>query len=286
MNFETDIFEFPEFEAEWAPVYLEPIVESGERITVGIVATDGHSYDARITVTDKAIQCLYGNATDGIKSIIKMAMSKSLKYAESGFDTSCRSGIHGIHFGKPRLAYGEDLSDVIDQGAELSSSLSRVHAEIASGRDRSAYWRRVKNAMETVDSKLVPFFGRQVDVSVRGVDISIPCDYFSSKLAVNVCSLSSDNRRAALFDTALSKIMKLEQLKSHDAMLEHHQSPAMMLVAPSNSQLDRMPIGARKQLEDRILLLHDMTDKKDFPLIRVTGPKEGAKEISKMESAA
>lgn len=278
--------EFPDLEAQWAPVYLEPIVESGERLTIGIVAHAGGEVSGCLTITEKALQCLYGESSGGMKAMMDLALKKAMTYAKLGFLKGFQTGIHGVVLGEARAGFGYDLDDILSQGASLCSSLSTIHAEdIKSGHDRSAYWLRVQKAMVRVDKTLVPHFNVPVGITVRGSNLSLQCDYFSSRIAVNVCSLPPSYRLGQLFDAATSKIFRLEQLKNHDALIEHDQMAAMMLVLPTDSAIDDLKPAAKKNFLERVLLLQDMADKKDFEFLSVHSAFQGAKEIQRLEKS-
>lgn len=285
-NFEG-IPDFPAFEAQWAPIYLEPIVESGERLTIGVVAGADGKVSGDLTITDKALQCLYGESSPGMKAMMDLALKKALVYAKKGFIKGYSSGIHGVVFGDAREGIGYDLEDVIAQGIGLCSSLSLIHNDdVKTGHDRSSYWKRVQKAMERVDKALVPHFNVPVDVTIRGSQLSLQCDYFSSRIAVNVCSFSANYRLGQLFDTASSKVFRLEQLKDHDALIRHDHKAAMMLVVPQDSAIDMLKPATLRTYKERLLMLEDMADKKDFDFVIVHSAFEGAKQIQKLEKSA
>lgn len=285
-NFEG-IPDFPAFEAQWAPIYLEPIVESGERLTIGVVAGADGQVAGSLTITDKALQCLYGESSVGMKAMMELALKKALTYAKKGFVKGYSSGIHGVVLGEAREGIGYDLEDVITQGIGLCSSLSLIHNDDAkTGHDRSSYWKRVQKAMERVDKSLVPHFNVPVDVKIRGSQLSLQCDYFSSRIAVNVCSFSANYRLAQLFDTASSKVFRLEQLKDHDALIRHDHKAAMMLVVPPDSAIEMLKPAALRTYRERILMLEDMAEKKDFDFVTVHTAYEGAKQIQRLEKSA
>ena len=279
--------DFPAFEAQWAPIYLEPIVESGERLTIGVVAGSEGQVSGSLTITDKALQCLYGESAPGMKAMMEIALKKALVYAKKGFIQGYSSGIHGVVLGKAREGLGYDLEDIIAQGIDLCSSLSLIHNEdIKTSHDRSSYWKRVQKAMERVDKSLVPHFNVPVDVTIRGSKLALQCDYFSSRIAVNVCAFSGNYRLAQLFDAATSKVFRLEQLKDHDALIRHDHKAAMMLVVPQDAVIDQLKPVAMRTYKERILMLEDMADKKDFDLVMVRSAFEGAKQIQRLEKSA
>jgi hypothetical protein len=278
--------DFPSFEAQWAPVYLEPIVESGERLTIGVVAGAGGHVAGSLTISEKALQCLYGESSVGMKAMMDLALSKALAYARSGFLKGYNSGIHGVVLGDAREGIGYDLEDIISQGVALCSSLSQIHAEDSkNGHDRSSYWKRVQKAMERVDKDLVQHFNIPVGVTIRGSHLSLQCDYFSSRIAVNVCSFSPNYRLGHLFDAASSKVFRLEQLKDHDALIRHDHKAAMMLVVPQPSTIEMLKPAAHRTYRERILMLEDMAEKKDFDFLTVHSAFEGAKQIQRLEKA-
>ncbi|WP_323157922.1 hypothetical protein [Pseudomonas fulva] len=278
--------EFPSCEAQWAPVYLEPVVESGERLTIGIVAAANGQVAGELTITDKALQCLYGDSAPGMKAMMSLALTKAMRHAKRGFIKGQTSGIHGVIFGEAREGIGYDLQDVISQGSDLCSSLSHIHAEGGkSSHDRSSYWKRVCKAMERVDAGLTPHFNAMVDVTIRGASLSLQCDYFSSRVAVNVCSISPNYRLGSLFETATAKVFRLEQLKDHDALIRHEHRAAMMLVVPYESSIESSRPTTRKSYNERILQLQDMAEKKGFDLLTVHSAFDGAKEIQRLERA-
>lgn len=284
----TEHNEFPDlptYEAEWAAVYMEPIVQSGERLTVAVVACDGRETGGQLAISKKALECLYGESSVGLERMMTLALERALRFAKTGFHGEFSSGMHGVTIGKKRTAIGNDLLDVIQQGISLTSSLSGIHTDTESrnDHDRSMYWKRFMNAMKRVNPNLVDFFGKSVDVQVKGSVISLPCDYFSSRIAANICSLSPGYRQSGLFDVASARIFRLEQLKDHDALIEHHQQATMMLVIPTEAQLADLKPANQQSFRERMLLLQDMADKKQFPLVTVHNPLEGAKRLEDIE---
>lgn len=283
----SDFPALPSYEAQWAAVYMEPIVQSGERLTIGVVAFDGKEAGGQLAISRKALECLYGDSAGGLESMMNMALERAMRFARGGFRGEFSSGMHGVSLGKKRVAIGDGLQDVIDQGISLTSSLSTIHADedVRSDHDRSMYWKRFKKAMEKVNPTLVEHFGRSVDVQVKGAIISLPCDYFSSRIAANICSVTSGYRQSNLFDVASSRIFRLEQLKEHDGLVEHHQQPTMMLVVPTEQHIDELKPSNKQSFRERLLLLQDMADKKQFPLVTIHDPVEGAKRLQSIEAS-
>lgn len=284
----TGFPDLPSYQADWAAVYMEPIVQSGERLTIGVVATDGKEVAGQLAISEKAMECLYGEAAPGMRAMMDLALQRALEFARSGFSGTFSSGIHGVSISKRREGIGEDIDDIILQGVSLTSSLCDLHADDAAlnGYDRTSYWQRMRVAMARVNPTLTKNFGRPVPVTIKGSNISLHCDYFSSKLAVNICGILPGARQSNLFDIASSRITRLEQLKRHDSLIGHDQHASLLLVTPSELQIANLKPASRKSFGEKILLLQDMVDELEFNLIQVTSPRDGAKSLSFLEESA
>ena len=119
---------FPDYEADWAPVYMEPIVQSGERLTIAVVARSSTEVAGCLTISDKALRCLYGDAAVGMRRMMGMALDRAIEYARDGFEGQFSAGIHGVHVGKKRLGLGSSMKHILAQASSLTASLSSVHS--------------------------------------------------------------------------------------------------------------------------------------------------------------
>lgn len=281
----------PEFEAEWAALYMEPIVQSGERLTIGIVARAGHQVAGCLTINDRALQCLYGDSADGMRTMMNLALARAIAHVERDFAGEFVAGMHGVTLGKRRYGAGDDIQHILNQATSLCSSLSALHGEeergSSTGWERNALWRKVQRAMDTVDPQLCRFFDKEVGIVVRDTQVSVKCDYFSSQLAINMCGLTPGPTVGQLYERASARISRLDQLNKHEALIEDHQRPEMILLTPTDQVLaGRYSKAHRRNYSDRLLLLQDQADAHDLPLIIVHSPEEGANAIRMEERAA
>lgn len=281
----TGFPDLPSYEAEWAAVYMEPIVQSGERLTIGVVAFDGTLAAGRAAITDKALHCLYGDSASGMQHMIEMALQRAKSHAANGFSGKFSAGMHGVSIGPRRAGIGNDLEDILQQATSLTSSLSSLHHddEGAETHDRSTYWRRLQVEMKRINPNLTGHFGKPVPVTIRGAEINLACDYYSSRLAVNIAALQPGNRMSLLFDSASSRISRLEQLKQHDSLIGNDQRGSLMLVTPTEQQLSLYSTHVQRIFKERVLLLQDMADTKHFGLVEVPDAPSGANWLDKME---
>ena len=118
--------ELPGVGASWCPMYLEPILHSGERITFAIVMKSKKGVHIQSVLRPAAVRTLYGVKAAGIRGITEMSVDSLKAHIESGKSpTSWNPPLTGIHVGKWRdaLALSDELviSQAIQQTASLSS---------------------------------------------------------------------------------------------------------------------------------------------------------------------
>lgn len=83
----------PSYRANWAPVFLEPISGSGERITIGVVLRDSQGVEVKRTVRDDVLKSLYGSKKAHLSQMIEVALAavreqvavSNLCFPSSGF---------------------------------------------------------------------------------------------------------------------------------------------------------------------------------------------------------
>lgn len=68
----------PDYQARYQALYFEPIPQSGERFTIGIMAQD-ETGEARViqTLADKTLRCLYGNQAEAIQNLVSLILDSA-----------------------------------------------------------------------------------------------------------------------------------------------------------------------------------------------------------------
>ncbi|MDD0471371.1 hypothetical protein PFI49_11225, partial [Streptococcus pneumoniae] len=55
----------PNVQAIWAPLYIEPMHGSGERIVIATAAVDGSgAFHVQATLSGRVLQCMYGDRAE------------------------------------------------------------------------------------------------------------------------------------------------------------------------------------------------------------------------------
>ena len=77
--------QLPDYEATWRAIYMEPMMGSGERISVGVIAFDvGGRCGAIKTLNSSRLLALFGNQASGMASMIDSVIDSALRHAAAG----------------------------------------------------------------------------------------------------------------------------------------------------------------------------------------------------------
>lgn len=123
----------PTYSARWAPLYLEPMPGSGERLTVALLAIDDAGNVAvEPVIANKTLRCMYGDAADRFSGIVSLLIDSVTSYALTGkplekWQAPLRDA---ASLGTLRDALGNNLQDILRIGAQLTASLSGAILEV------------------------------------------------------------------------------------------------------------------------------------------------------------
>ncbi len=110
----------------WVPLYIEPMVGSGERITIGVaVANSGNFLVVPVPALER-LSCIYGNENDALLFAARSALdSMEGVLAKSGPNglNSWSSPFDGVFKGSLRAGAGNSLEEIARSALSLCSSL-------------------------------------------------------------------------------------------------------------------------------------------------------------------
>ena len=112
----------PEHEASWRAIYMEPVMCSGERITVAVIAHDFDGGGALKTLSEQRLQALYGEQGEGVGQMIDIVVNAALNAGQSLIHDAFKAPLSGFYLGKVRQGLGDNRDDILQQAASLTSS--------------------------------------------------------------------------------------------------------------------------------------------------------------------
>lgn len=121
------IAEAPEPNAHWRPVFWEPVAGTGERLMAGVLVQWNDQFTAHRFIRDDVLDCLYGKAAKGARTLIDTALQNLRDIAAGGaLYVDTMPALYGVHPGRLRHTHAESLAEVLRTAALLYSSLTNL----------------------------------------------------------------------------------------------------------------------------------------------------------------
>jgi hypothetical protein len=209
----------------WRPIFLEPIVNSGERLCVGVVATDDTNCIVQSVEGLDRLSQIYGSAAGAFTWAARLALREiQHQVSVEGFDSlSIAPEIDGLLIGEVRPGAGTGLGDLarvaLQQVASLASEAPSTLAleQIAIPRPlASGQWgaieRRVKQQLTAQHPESESLFGMEFKPSQTARPIRF--GFVGSHIVANFSSLAGNPvRTASRVDQAKARMWDLDQLR-------------------------------------------------------------------------
>lgn len=285
--------ELPKLTAFWAPVRVEPIAMSGELLTVAIaiIGEPGTRPHVVSALSEDVMTAVFGTHGMSLLGIARTASSSLFNHLSTTNDfASWVPPVSGVTLGAVEEGQGESFEEIAKQALRSCASLSTMTEAFRSQEkkgEKNRFVSGVKRAMQILDPGLADRFHVPVPVTIRKSDMSIFCDYYSSRLAINMCSMGPGRNLPQQFEAFYSRLCRLDQLRGNEALIEHGQAPHILLAVPDEATIaassDKSNIHL---LDDRILQIQDLTEKRRFGLSVVPNAEQGARFIIGLERAA
>jgi len=282
----------PEYRAKACPVYIEPIVGSGERICVGIAAVgqDGQSIVVR-TIKDETALCMLGAAAHKLLNLVEVALSNLTKFTGQHKSlTDWQSPVPGVMLGSITAGYVTDLTMMVRTVARNHAFLSAMSdftaadesiAEESPATDRWATM--VKEATTLLRPNLGAAFNRQLKLTSKG---TTRFDFVGQNLAAQLGRIIPGHAISGLVKTAKAKLWDLETLSEHNEqqLFKSNHAYELILYRPR----DNDPAYSEKEigrLNEALVELEETGDKQQLRVVAAYTAEEAAQRIICSEAA-
>lgn len=215
-------------EGWWLPLFLEPLVGSGERICIGVAASDGKAVEVVGVPRLERLSSLYGQATGSLQWAADLAL-KEISYAasERGIERlgEVKAPVDGMSFGAIRKGAGKDLEDLARAALRQASSLAALEdsddmlpAVRSVDLGQPAVVASVRKIVAQQRPELREYFNRQF--TVRQAARPLQFAFVGKRLAANITQLNarSPGGLSTQIDRAKAKILDLESLRDGKAV--------------------------------------------------------------------
>lgn len=266
---------------------IEPIALSGECITVAVAIQTEDKPRVISALSEEVTTAVFGEHGASLLGIARMASDSIYQHLLTGrdFDTWIPP-LGGISLGDVEEGQGESIDEIAKQALRASACFSAMTEgfQAKATRERNSLLTKMQSIMKRMDLQLADNFGVDVPVTIRGATMKIRCDYFSSRLAINLCSLAPGRNLNAQFEAFNTRLCRLDQLKANEALDINHQEPRIIMAIPSEEALELSAHqGNVHTFRDRLLMAQDIASRHRFDLTTVLSAEVGTKLIIKRE---
>jgi hypothetical protein len=277
--------------ADWAPVILEPIEGSYERLVVGIAAVAGNEVLVMPANDLGRLRCLYGPRAAGVLDIVSMSLAHLQELLFENGSSALRKDLlfSGLSLGKVRKGEGNNLEELAEAWL---ASLSSLHN---SGRDtvsltlqgeKDLMQQRATEPLGTEVLQIVArtkpalgtFFNRDIvegRVRRRSVRVQEPIiDFVGERLVANFDVIRSD-RLTPSIDAIKRRMwdLKVDRDNRHSKRFTHEMLVRTLVFDENKEHLVTEALGE----------LEKQADQQSLRLESFDSPKEIANRVLEIE---
>ncbi|EST59197.1 hypothetical protein K151_2027 [Proteus hauseri ZMd44] len=274
----------PALTGEWVSVYLEPMIGSGERLTIAVAAQcTNRLIDVRPAIRQEVIDVMFGHRSKAFNSMIEViATSLKLHIENTGSFHTWVPPIGGVTLGRVKKAASKDLIGILRQAITLSSSLSTMlddrsnlnSVKKQNKTEKDRWTTQLQQAVIESDTKRQGYFNAKYDFKNKRMAASV--FYLSEHAAINTGKLLPSSL-SNLVAHSKAKIADLSLIKSHPDLL-HRDTHEFILFKPNDDD-PRYNDNEIAKVNSAFLILKDLAEKDEIILTAVTDVQEGANRI-------
>lgn len=281
--------------AKWVPIYIEPMVGSGERIAIGVAVAHQNSYLTVPVAALERLECLYGKENRALIFAAKAAIESFERVLSREGDRALETWtapFEGVIKGATRIGAGNSLEEIARSGLMLCSSLVEKIADAEEIEDAGA-------SVTTI--RLEHLIKEKVLAKRQSLEISFnkPFQYVTSGRATRIgfvgqrlvanFGLLAPLHLGQLFKDAKAKLWDLGQIRDDVKRPEFNLSAELnnfeLLV---NRVRDDDPQYSEKQIKSVQEAYNELefeADRKEIICRWMKSPDEIANHIVKLEAA-
>jgi hypothetical protein len=263
----------PDYKGCWHSILLEPIIGSGERITVLVVAI-GNNTEFKIeqTVRRELLDCLYGTQSFKMQNMIDYlteSIEKELK--QSGNLSRWTPPFAGVHLNDAIDAADHNIEGMLCQAVRFSSSFGSIPEKPKKQDDNikqdsqgiESWTKSILKETTQRNASLAQFFNGKVKST------SITYNFLTEGYAANFALLIPNNRLTEHSNMVKVKLFNLEALKSKQPNIDCE----IIISTPSTNEL---PLSDRaiNKLNEQLAIISYVASSKDIKVFQATTPKE------------
>lgn len=281
--------------AKWIPLYIEPMVGSGERITIGVAVANNTDFVVMSVPSLERLQCVYGSESEALVYAASTALdSMETMLVTDGVSSlsNWKSPFEGVFSGRIREGAGESLESIAHMALSLCSSIVEIKSndetvnEHQHSLSESRLEKMVRDVVISNRPGLDSAFGRSFKAQPRARSAKI--NFVGQNLAANF-SLLIPNYLSRQVKDAKAKLWDLAQLQEYldDSRFDLSNDLNRFELLVHRIRYDDPQYSDRQveQIHEAIFELEAEADKKEIRCRDLQSAEEIANVIIQAEAA-
>jgi hypothetical protein len=276
--------ELPKFSGWWRTVYLEPIVGSGERIAIAVLACGQNEFKVTQAIRNELLDCLYGQQSENMRSMISWVIDTIRKeFKQFNSLEKWVSPFEGVTLGNQTTARGQNLDEILRQAVRFTSSLSSLSLDAERSEDEvqprrySEHWSRsIAQEIKSTNPQLLPSFGQKVQLGESKLLTSF--GFIHGEYTANF-GLLVPSRLSASLNSVKAKLLDLETFKK-SGLLARPSNYEIIIGTPADAD-PTLTDSSLKKLRDNIDMIGELASSEGIEVFRAESSEIAAEHIAK-----
>ena len=276
----------PAYAGSWMSIYLEPMMGSGEKLTVAVAAV-GESGEVKVcpAIRPHVLEAMFGSRSGGLTRLID-TIAESLKnhITARGEFEGWKPPVSGVSVGMVRKTFSTDLTGLLRQAVAMTASLAALdlsdsgETEVAETIITATDDRWPKQFHDEVvrrDERLDRFFSQKFVISEPSRPLNI--FFLSEKVALNTGRLIPGRGLSAYLEHNKARMLDLRVAKEKQHLLARNHFE-LVVFRPSFDD----PTYSLKQIDSlkrSIATLEDACDENRVLVTQVQSATEAAERL-------
>lgn len=252
----------PKVKGSWHTIYLEPIVGSGERISVAVIAIlESKVFRVIQAIRSELLDCLYGVQAENMQAMIKWIIdSARVEIERNGSIEAWKPPIDGVFIGVAVDAADDDIEGILRQAIRFTSSLSslaldadRDYEEDQPKRYSERWVRNIQDEIRRKKPNLISNFSKKIKLSEANVLTSYG---FLMDTYVSNFGLLIPSRMSSSINAVKARLFDLESLMKTSSLIKPDRYE-LVLGHPPFSDPTLTPRSADK-LEENLKMISEL----------------------------
>lgn len=211
--------ELPSYKATSQTVYLSPMSSSEEKFAIGIIIIADPERKIIPTISDRAIQHLFGKSSTSILNMIKWIMETlNVNLSEKEDLYHWIPPFNGVTISPPRLMFGRDFMDIFNQSRNLSSIFGQLNFDKIERTSVEHWFTSVKTEVLQSRIDLKESFDKTIAINYAGITVPKKFNFVKNSYISSFVKFSD---RAESLMKIQSKIFELELLQRDSELINN-----------------------------------------------------------------